>query len=230
MRAPIMEVFSSIQGEGLLVGCRQIFIRFAGCNLNCRYCDTPESRDPQRGELTTINDLKFKIKELETPDLHSISLTGGEPLLYADFIKNLLHETNYKSLLETNGSLPSEIKKIAHLIDYASVDIKLPEHVDTDEIIEKEIKSINILIKRGVNTYLKVVILPTISPPYMGQLAQKLREEISEPSKTPIVIQPISPLDYWIGSAHRLLRISEEIGKHFKVRLIPQVHKILDLR
>ncbi|MDI9623477.1 MAG: 7-carboxy-7-deazaguanine synthase QueE [Methanothermobacter sp.] len=230
MRAPIMEVFSSIQGEGLLVGCRQIFIRFAGCNLNCRYCDTPESRDPKRGELTNIKDLKFKIKELETPDLHSISLTGGEPLLYADFIKNLLHETNYRFLLETNGSLPGEIKKIAHLIDYASVDIKLPEHVDSEEIIEKEIRSINILIKRGVNTYLKVVVLPTMPPPYMGQVAQKLQEEISEPSKTPIVIQPSSPLDYWIGSAPRLLRISEEIGRHFKVRLIPQVHKILDLK
>ncbi|MEM4195978.1 MAG: 7-carboxy-7-deazaguanine synthase QueE, partial [Methanothermobacter sp.] len=46
MKAPIMEVFSSIQGEGLLLGKRQIFIRFAGCNLNCSYCDTPESRDP----------------------------------------------------------------------------------------------------------------------------------------------------------------------------------------
>ncbi|MDX9694125.1 MAG: 7-carboxy-7-deazaguanine synthase QueE, partial [Methanothermobacter sp.] len=65
MRAPIMEVFSSIQGEGLLVGCRQIFIRFAGCNLNCKYCDTPESRNPQSGELTSIGDLKYRIKELK---------------------------------------------------------------------------------------------------------------------------------------------------------------------
>ncbi|MBC7119681.1 MAG: 7-carboxy-7-deazaguanine synthase QueE [Methanobacteriaceae archaeon] len=230
MRAPIMEVFSSIQGEGLLVGCRQIFIRFAGCNLNCRYCDTPESRNPQMGEPTSIQDLKSRIEELETPDLHSISLTGGEPLLYADFIKNLLHVTDYKSLLETNGSLPGEIKKIAHLVDYASVDIKLPEHVGTWEIIEKEIKSINILIKRGVNTYLKVVVLPTTPPSHIGRIAQKLQNEISEPYRTPIVIQPSSPLDYWIGSAPRLLKISEEVGRHFKVRLIPQVHKILNLR
>lgn len=230
MRAPIMEVFSSIQGEGLLVGCRQIFIRFAGCNLNCRYCDTPKSRNPQIGEPTSIQDLKSRIKELETPDLHSISLTGGEPLLYADFIKNLLHEMDYKSLLETNGSLPSEIKKIAHLIDYASVDIKLPEHVGTWEIIKKEIKSINILIKRGVNTYLKVVVLPTTLPSHVGRIAHKLQNEISEPYRTPIVIQPSSPLDYWIGSAPQLLKISEEVGRHFKVRLIPQVHKILNLR
>ncbi|BAW31933.1 MAG TPA: 7-carboxy-7-deazaguanine synthase QueE [Methanothermobacter sp.] len=230
MRAPIMEVFSSIQGEGLLVGCRQIFIRFAGCNLNCSYCDTPESRDPQRGRSTSIRELKRRIKDLESPDLHSISLTGGEPLLYADFIKNFLEETDYKSLLETNGSLPGEIKKIAPLIDYASVDIKLPEHIGTKDIIEKEIQSINILIKRSVNTYLKVVVLPTTSPSHMGLLAQKLRKEISEPSMTRIVIQPSSPIDHWVGNTPRLLKISEEIGRHFKVRLIPQVHKILDLR
>jgi len=230
MKAPIMEVFSSIQGEGLLVGCRQIFIRFAGCNLNCGYCDTPESRDPQRGKLTSIEDLKIKIRELETPDLHSISLTGGEPLLYADFIKNLLKRTDYKSLLETNGSLPSEIKKIAHLIDYASVDLKLPEHVGSEELIEKEIKVINILINKGAHTYLKVVVLPATSPSYMGLLAQKLKERISEPSRTQIVIQPSSPLEYWIGNTPQLLKISEKIGRHFKVRLIPQVHKILDLR
>ena len=49
MKAPIIEVFSSIQGEGLLIGRRQIFVRFAGCNLNCNYCDTPESRKSTAG-------------------------------------------------------------------------------------------------------------------------------------------------------------------------------------
>ena len=44
MTAPIVELFSSLQGEGLLVGERQVFVRFAGCNLECAYCDTPAAR------------------------------------------------------------------------------------------------------------------------------------------------------------------------------------------
>ena len=46
MKTHINEVFSSIQGEGTLIGRRQVFIRFSGCNLDCNYCDTSKSRDP----------------------------------------------------------------------------------------------------------------------------------------------------------------------------------------
>ena len=51
LEAPIVEIFSSIQGEGLLVGRRQIFVRFAGCNLDCNYCDTEDSKSVKNGEL-----------------------------------------------------------------------------------------------------------------------------------------------------------------------------------
>lgn len=55
MKAPIFEVFSSIQGEGKLIGRRQIFIRFAGCNLDCVYCDTPESKKATNGKEFSID-------------------------------------------------------------------------------------------------------------------------------------------------------------------------------
>ena len=81
--AKIKEIFSSIQGEGPLVGYKQLFIRFCGCNLNCNYCDTDF-------ELNFSKD--FSAEEIlevinKNTDCHSVSLTGGEPLLQVDFIK-----------------------------------------------------------------------------------------------------------------------------------------------
>ena len=113
LKPVFLKYFSSIQGEGKLIGRRQVFVRFTGCNLNCNYCDTPLSRNPDYGDEFSVDTLYEKIDELLTPDFHSISLTGGEPLLHADFIKNFLEKYNLPVLLETNGSLPGEMAKIS---------------------------------------------------------------------------------------------------------------------
>lgn len=233
MKAPIMEVFSSIQGEGLLIGRRQIFVRFAGCNLDCSYCDTPESRNSSAGRETTLDGLQKKIESILTPDFHSISFTGGEPLLQADFIKKFLEKNKYKSLLETNGSLPKEVKKLANLISHASVDIKLPEHFSGDnknDLIEREIDSLNILISRRVKVYCKVVMLPTTKVDTIGHVAKTIKENISDPARVVMVLQPASPLEYWVQHTPKLFKMSEKVGEHLNVLTIPQVHKLLEVR
>ena len=88
-----MRFFQVFQGEGTLIGRRQVFVRFSGCNLDCNYCDTSKSRDPQFGSLVSSDKLFNQVNKLITPDFHSISLTGGEPLLHSDFIKDFLEET-----------------------------------------------------------------------------------------------------------------------------------------
>lgn len=232
MKAPVYEIFSSIQGEGLLVGKRQIFVRFAGCNLDCIYCDTPKSRDPKNGKLFLVDELYKSVKSLVTPDLHSICLTGGEPLLYADFIKKFLKKCEFNALLETNGSLPDNAKVISKFIDYAAVDIKLPRYITVmgEEIIEKEIETINILMAKKVYTYCKIVVLPSTKVKSLKKVVKKIRDGIVNPLGLQIVLQPSSPLKNWIGKQKRLLKMSEIIGKDFNVRIIPQIHKILKFR
>ena len=129
MKAPVIEIFSSFQGEGLLIGERQIFVRFAGCNLNCNYCDTNESKSEKAGRLMTPGEVSEEINKLLTPDCKTISFTGGEPSLYPDFISEVSKNFNLNIMLETNGTLPENIDLIEKL-DIVSLDIKLPEHFD----------------------------------------------------------------------------------------------------
>ncbi|MGB9588602.1 MAG: 7-carboxy-7-deazaguanine synthase QueE, partial [Armatimonadota bacterium] len=143
----VYEVYSGIQGEGLLVGERQIFIRLAGCNLSCSYCDTPHARiasDRCRVEQTPgLRDFVAVSNPLAAEDVaafvmrlnasrtlhHSVALTGGEPLVQAEFaslIARSLKRNGIRVFLETNGSLPDSLPKILPFLDYISMDIKLP--------------------------------------------------------------------------------------------------------
>ena len=233
MKTRIGEVFTSIQGEGKLLGRRQVFIRFSGCNLDCNYCDTPDSRNPDYGKHFSIEELAEEVNNLITPDFHSLSLTGGEPLLRADFIKEYLKNYPRDALLETNGSLPDELKKISNLITFASVDVKLPEHdanLDWNILMENEIKSINLLIKEGINTYCKLVVLPSTEVDTVVFIASKIAQEVQDTGELSLIIQPASPLSEWIENSHKLLEISEITGKYLDVLTIPQIHKILKIR
>ena len=233
MKTCIGEIFSSIQGEGILLGRRQVFIRFSGCNLDCNYCDTPDSKNPEFGKYFSTEELVKEVNNLITPDFHSLSLTGGEPLLHADFIREFLEKCPKDTLLETNGSLPDELEKISDLIKYASVDIKLPEHEaysDWNILVEKEIKSINLLMQEGINTYCKLVVLPSTGMDTLVFIASKIAQEVHNSGKLKLIIQPASPLSKWSDNSHKLLEISEITGKYLDVLTIPQIHKILEIR
>ena len=231
MKAPIIEIFSSFQGEGLLIGERQIFVRFAGCNLNCNYCDTNDSKSEKSGRLMTPEEVTSEINKLITPDCRSISFTGGEPSLYPEFISEVSKNFNLNIMLETNGTLPENIDSIERL-DMVSLDIKLPEHFDGDfdnSIFLNEIKSLNLLITKSINVYCKVVILPSTKIKSFKGVVEKLSKNISNKSDLKIIIQPSSPLGEWSDLNFKLFEVSEIVGQYFEVLTIPQIHKILDI-
>ncbi|MDR2967278.1 MAG: 7-carboxy-7-deazaguanine synthase QueE [Methanobacteriaceae archaeon] len=229
MKAPIVEIFSSFQGEGLLIGKRQIFIRFAGCNLSCNYCDTPESQKSSYGTILSVEDVMNKINHLKTPDLHSISFTGGEPLLYTDFINEIIEKTDFNILLETNGTLPDKIKKLKK-IDFVSLDFKVPEHFDNkynNEIIENEIKTLKILIEGNSNIYCKLVVLPSTKLSIIEKIAKRIVNEVN--TSVSLVIQPVSPIDQWQNNINKLFEFTQIAGKYLDVLMIPQTHKFLKI-
>ncbi|MFH1379569.1 MAG: 7-carboxy-7-deazaguanine synthase QueE [bacterium] len=128
MKAKIVEIFSSLQGEGIKLGERQIFVRFAGCNLQCGYCDTPASRESVHAREMSIAEVMLKIDLLNKQRPHkTVSLTGGEPLLQGEFLKSLLpllKKSGYEIYIETNGTKPEILRQILSMVDTVSMDIK----------------------------------------------------------------------------------------------------------
>ncbi len=127
MEFKVIEKFISINGEGSRCGQLAVFIRFAGCNLNCSYCDTAwanEKKVPY--ELMSSKDIYEYVKHTE---LRNITLTGGEPLLQDGILELLEVLSQDKELhveIETNGSVL--LDRFSHLKNPPSftMDYKLP--------------------------------------------------------------------------------------------------------
>lgn len=158
---PISEIFMSIQGEGIFIGQKFNFVRLYGCNLDCFGCD---ERNKPVQEMTLENVLK-EIEKLPNTDIRKrVAITGGEPLVYSQFVGKLallLKSKGYFVLLETNGTMYDKVSEIVDCFDYSSVDIKLSSVwkidscYDKHEIFMREINKrpyyIKIVISEGVN-------------------------------------------------------------------------------
>ena len=126
----ISELFSSIQGESSYAGWPCFFIRLAGCNLNCTYCDTQYAGKSATGKEYTLARL---LEQVKAADIPLVEITGGEPLLQKGVPKlcRKLLDEKYQVLVETNGSisiasLPEEAVKI--------VDCKCPSSGHADQM------------------------------------------------------------------------------------------------
>lgn len=130
IKARITEIFHSLQGEGKYTGYEQVFVRFFECNMHCVWCDTPHAI----GDTTRhyreygLGELMEEIRGL-WPGCHSVSLTGGEPLVQKDFIQALLpllKQEKMRTYLETNGIFDQRLEVIIDDVDIIAMDFKLP--------------------------------------------------------------------------------------------------------
>jgi len=144
--APVMEVFASFQGEGLYVGQPQVFLRLAGCPLRCRWCDTPGSwlaRAEGQARIDAVDGVVRQprvaspfqaalwVAGVEPGEPRTVSVTGGEPLMWPEFILGLRSMVAPRRLhLETAGAHPEALARVLERVDHVSLDLKLPADMD----------------------------------------------------------------------------------------------------
>ena len=240
--ANLIEIFSSIQGEGKYVGCRQIFIRMAGCNLNCAYCDTNfKSADFCKIETSAGSMIIEQIKNPFTSNeaaaiinqfnsevpAHSVSFTGGEPLLNWKFIRGVakkIKNIGLKIFLETNGTLPEKLAQVIDFIDIISMDIKLPSI--GGNYFDKHREFLKIAVAKDL--YTKIVISDETTQEEFDAAINLIAEVSPE---ILLILQPVTPVKKIKAiSAKKILDLQATALKKLKnVRVIPQTHRLINI-
>ena len=215
----IKEIFTSIQGEGPYVGYKQLFIRLCGCNLNCLYCDT---------DFGVNNSKEYSLQDIidicsNNSDCHSVSLTGGEPLLHTDFIKELVKKCNLPLYLETNGTLADKLSDVIDNITYIAADIKLPSATGLQPLWEEHEEFFKIASQKEL--FAKVVFDDKITDFEIHKITHLCKKYCIELILQPMMRGKIPATDseYMQNILNKCLKI------YSNVRLIPQVHKFIDV-
>ena len=203
----VNEIFSSIDGEGIRQGELATFIRFAGCNLRCSYCDTKYAQKEEQGTKKSVDEIISIISKLKN---RNITITGGEPLLQPkllELVKKLV-ELGYYINIETNGSInikPFQSKNVIITMDYKTssslminkMKIQYLNFLRPQDVLKfvigtkedmKDVKRVLKQVKIKSYIYLSPVF-NEIEPSKLVDFLKGLNEEGIDTSKTRVQIQ-----------------------------------------
>lgn len=242
----VSEVFASFQGEGSRAGQRHLFVRFAGCNIRCRWCDTPDSLvkvprcevDYPSGAHETV-DNPMTIERLaaivgrcvaEEPSIAMIAITGGEPMVQGAFLAAWLQQSPppRPCLLETNAMLTKSLAAVLPGIAVVSADVKLPSNSGEGALWDQHRAFLEAC--RGAEVYVKVPVDAGTDPGEVSRAAELVAD--AAPGAI-LYVQPVSDpsSDEWQVDQVRLAAFAATAAAHVRdTRVLPQIHKLTGVR
>jgi organic radical activating enzyme len=223
IKGKVTEVFESVQGEGIYLGELQIFVRFFGCNLKCKFCDTPLDRFTEYEALELFDEIRMYRRKH-----HSVSFTGGEPLAQKEFLKDILKLTKragYRNYLETNGTLPDALADVIDYVNIVSMDLKFPTSAGTGDCWKQHREFLKIASKKDV--FLKAVVCESTKDSDVKE-AVKLIHDVDRSAI--LVLQPNSFENH--GRLTEKLEKLKIICRKEKVStfVIPQIHRLVGIK
>lgn len=247
----LSEIFVSFQGEGPHVGKRQIFLRLAGCEVGCRFCDTPDalrggakyavravpSTIASAGRVESIHDNPVAasiaaervhgLAETFGP-IHAVSITGGEPLEQVEFLDALLPRLQpLPVLLETAGCHPDALERVVRHVAIVSMDLKLPSVARIAPQWDAHERFLAIATATAAEVYVKVVVNPTLDA---AEFDRAVAIVAARAPGIPFVIQPETDRRRVVTCGFDLLfdlAARANRGGLKDVRVLSQVHKHL---
>lgn len=203
----IAEIFYSIEGEGVAIGKPEIFVRLAGCNLRCEWCDTKYALE--NGRQMKVDAI---IEEVMTYPCKNVSVTGGEPLLQRQELLGLITRIKDKGFwvqLNTNGTIFE--RAIFKIVDLVSIDCKCPSSKMKSDL------SVLRIVKESFDekTQFKFVIANEEDFEYAKSILSQLK-------LTTCIFQP-----EWHNRNYAKKLIEEVKSQAVNARIILQQHKVV---
>lgn len=234
MKVRLFEIFTSIEGEGLLYGTKTLFVRLAGCPFTCFYCDTKESLPLDSGTEYTIEDAKQLIDSNLKNQTYKVNFTGGDPLIQHEAVAQLAKHIQDKKIPTYLESSCFDIDRFNHVlpfIDIVKIEFKTKDSdfVDSkhyEKLIDHAIKCLQSSVEAKKPTYIKIVVSSNTQPKEFEELTNQIFSKISKDDIDGFFIQPT----YGIAepSLDLLLELYDIVyPKYIDVKVVPQLHKFM---
>ncbi len=234
MKVRLFEIFTSVEGEGILYGTKTLFVRLAGCPFTCFYCDTLESLPLDSGTEHSIDEANNLIDEKLEKNTYKVNFTGGEPLIQSEAVLELakhIKSRNIPTYLESSCYDSKKFSTVLPFIDYIKIEFKTPDakFVDTkhySKLIENALECLKSAVHSKKITYIKIVVSSKTELESLNELLNKIFNIISKEDIAGFIIQPT----YGIAepSLEQLLKFYDLVYPYYtEVRVVPQLHKLI---
>jgi organic radical activating enzyme len=236
LKTRIFEIFTSIEGEGILYGTKTLFVRLAGCPYSCFYCDTLDALPLDSGKEYSINEAYDLIDKNLQKNTYKVNFTGGEPLIQYETVSELAKYVKSKGIPTYLESACFDSKKFLHVlpsIDFVKIEFKTidSEFIDTKHypnLIKNTLECLEASINANKITYIKIVVSSNTQFSSFNELVDKIFKIASKETISGFIIQPTTSISE--PSLEKLIEFYDSVYPYYdQVRIVPQLHKIINV-
>ena len=237
MKIRLFEIFTSVEGEGILYGTKTLFVRFAGCPYSCFYCDTLDALPLDSGKEYSLDEACILIDKNLQKNTYKVNFTGGEPLIQHEAVYDLAKYVKSKGIPTYLESACFDSRKFSYVlpsIDLIKIEFKThdSEFIDSKHypnLIKNTLECLQASITANKTTYIKIVVSSKTKLNSFTELIEKIFKNISKGDIAGFVIQPTTSISE--PSLERLMEFYDIVYPHYEqVRIVPQLHKIINAR
>ena len=234
MKTRIFEIFTSIEGEGILYGTKTLFVRLAGCPYTCFYCDTLDALPLDSGKEYSITEACDLIDTNLQDNTFKVNFTGGEPLIQHEAVSELAKHVKARGIPTYLESACFDSKRFLHVlpsIDFVKIEFKTidSEFIDEKhypELVKNTLECLRAAVEAKKTTYIKIVVSSKTELSSFKDLLDQIFKIISKQNISGFIIQPTTSISE--PPLEQLLEFYDNVYPYYdEVRVVPQLHKII---